>query len=183
MWQHCSAIPSCETLGDRRKRAGQIFCLKKITAANLVSKGQNMVPSLPQQMLDEPGRGETAASLAHLQEKDNLSMDDLMKVTMKDRQIQKLPGLPQWEASGSSEEDGEAWSSSSKGGKGIEQVEKLKTTPREVPGENGTKNAACSGGIRVQQQCAVPVCEVHAGRKEPDRRLLHLGSWQRFTSC
>ena len=101
----------------------------------------------------------------------------------KDRQIQKLPGLPQWEASGSSEEDGEAWSSSSKGGKGIEQVEKLKTTPREVPGENGTKNAACSGGIRVQQQCAVPVCEVHAGRKEPDRRLLHLGSWQRFTSC
>ena len=60
-----------------------------------------MVPSPPQQMLDEPGRGETAASLAHLQEKDNLSMDDLMKVTMlKMLQSQKTgksrncPGCP-----------------------------------------------------------------------------------------
>ena len=57
----------------------------------------------------------------------------------------RLPGLPATEASErSGEEEGEGWSSSSRGGKGIEAVEKLKLAmkaqPRGLPRENGAED-------------------------------------------
>lgn len=101
----------------------------------------------PVRVPDEPG-GET---MKH-QAKDlleasgamsgDLNLDDAMKITMlkllKDMQQgktsrkKKLPGLPNWEES-SSNDEAQGWSSSSRGGRGIEAVEKLRAAMRNHP--------------------------------------------------
>ena len=101
----------------------------------------------PGRVPDEPG-GETVKhqikDLLEVPEAmaSDLNLDDAMKITMlkmlrdlqqgKTSKKKKLPGLPNWEES-SSNEEGQGWSSSSRGGRGIEAVEKLRTAMRNHP--------------------------------------------------
>lgn len=98
------------------------------------------VKPAPVRVMDQPGaRKDTlvpAPALSGLVEPpENLSLDQLMKAQLiqmmqgkvgkKNKKDKKLPGLPSWEDSQSSDEEGGTWSSSSKGGRGIEAVERL----------------------------------------------------------
>jgi hypothetical protein len=101
----------------------------------------------PARLMDEPGR-QTAADLlkknAFLEESfSSANMDDLMKLEMLKlmkelqggktaKKTKKLPGLSTWEDS-SSNDEGTSWSSTSKGGRGIEAVEKWRTAMRNHP--------------------------------------------------
>ncbi|CAE7247502.1 unnamed protein product [Symbiodinium sp. CCMP2592] len=104
----------------------------------------------PPRTQDEPGRtGETAVAQELLQNldgdaaKSGASTDDLLKIALvkmlqgkQTKRSRKLPGLPSWEESESSDgeaKDGGAWSSTSKGGRGIEAVEKLNAAMRSHP--------------------------------------------------
>lgn len=101
----------------------------------------------PKRVQDEPGRQTAADLMKELQEDpaglQNTNVDDLMKLSMlkmmqemssgrSSRKTKKLPGLrlPYWEDS--SDED-QNWSSSSRGGRGIEAVEKLRVAMKNHP--------------------------------------------------
>ena len=71
------------------------------------------VKPAPVRVMDQPGA-----------RKDTVEMMQ-GKVGKKNKKDKKLPGLPSWEDSQSSDEEGGTWSSSSKGGRGIEAVERL----------------------------------------------------------
>ncbi|CAE7292878.1 unnamed protein product [Symbiodinium microadriaticum] len=112
---------------------------------------RNQVNPPPPRTPDEPGRtGETAVARELLQtpdgdgEKAAASTDDLLKIALvkmlqgskQTKRSRKLPGLPSWEESESSDgeaKEGGAWSSTSKGGRGIEAVEKLNAAMRSHP--------------------------------------------------
>ena len=103
------------------------------------------------QIPDEPGRAaDTIGEPPDPLELDpamgsGASLDDLMKISMlkmmKDlsqgktkSRNRKLPGLPTWEESDSSQEEGGgSWSSTSKGGRGIEAVEKVRLAMKSQP--------------------------------------------------
>ena len=115
-----------------------------------IGNAQQMVGRRPPKLPDEPGRGpDTAVDLTTLPELEpealtaGASMDDVVKLQMlkilKDMQAKnkpktrKLPGLPNWADSDSSQGELETWSSSSKGGRGIEAVEKVKHAMKSHP--------------------------------------------------
>ena len=96
----------------------------------------------------EPGRtGETAADIATQALATNLdgdlmttSTDDLIKIALlkslkgKGRKSKRLPGLPSWEESSSdSDEKDSGWTSTSRGGRGIEAVERLNAAMKQHP--------------------------------------------------
>lgn len=100
----------------------------------------------PKAMPDQPGRTlETFVDTPQLEEVDAASVDDLMKLSMlklmkdlqqkqtKTKSKKKLPGLTFWEDSESSQDESVGWSSSSKGGRGIEAVEKVKHAMKGHP--------------------------------------------------
>jgi len=99
----------------------------------------------PRRVQDEPGRQTAADLIKELQEDptslEGTNMDNLVKLSLlkmmqhmssgkSNRKSKKLPGLPYWEDS--SDED-PSWSSSSKGGRGIEAVEKLRVAMKNHP--------------------------------------------------
>ena len=104
------------------------------------------VKAKPARLMDERGR-QTAADLLKKNTflEDSIAggnMDDLVKLEMlklaKDLQggqiskkDKKLPGLSTWEDSSSNDEG--TWSSTSKGGRGIEAVERLRSAMRNHP--------------------------------------------------
>ena len=109
-----------------------------------INAARSVVPKRPPKLADEPGKAaDTAIDMPGLEDLDvgaggsSASMDDLMKLHMlkmlKEMQqpkgkskSKKLPGLTSWEDSDSSQEDGATWSSNSKGGRGIEAVERVR---------------------------------------------------------
>ena len=118
-------------------------------AQELLEGVQAQVGRPPARTRDEPGRTPETALEAVLQTKVDAnaeivmpSTDDLVKVALlkllKDKpgkKAKKLPGLPSWEDDSSSDgqEHGATWSSSSKGGRGIEAVERLNQAMRGHP--------------------------------------------------
>lgn len=99
----------------------------------------------PRRVQDEPGRQTAADLIKEMQEDptnlEGTNMDNLVKLSLlkmmqemssgkSNRKSKKLPGLPYWEDS--SDEDPN-WSSSSKGGRGIEAVEKLRVAMKNHP--------------------------------------------------
>ena len=118
---------------------------KRVDAALLAAKSQ--LGRAPKKTGDEPGRGaETAVDaglLAHAVGSGASAGDALQLATLKllqdmqgkasRKKGKKLPGLPNWEEDGSSEEEDTNWSSSSKGGRGIEAVERLRLAMQSHP--------------------------------------------------
>ncbi len=101
----------------------------------------------PGRLQDEPGLGLTVKGVSGRPavEEENVtdpSLDDMFKMTMlklmKDLQgkagkkQKKLPGLASWEDSSSNDES-TAWSSTSRGGRGIEAVERLRHAMKSHP--------------------------------------------------
>lgn len=108
--------------------------------AELIARMKELAPGGPRRTPDEPGRGQTAAEMAPLEPHGDMDVDELMKLAMvklltgkNKAKSKKLPGLPAWEMSGSSEGEDEHWSSTSKGGKGIEQVDRLRLAMKTHP--------------------------------------------------
>ena len=114
-----------------------------------IAAAQEQVPQRPNRIREEPGRASLTAvdgvpldDFKDLGAPSGASMDDLMKLQMlkmmkelsqpKGKKNQKLPGLASWEESDSSQED-TAWSSSSRGGRGIEAVERMRIAMKHHP--------------------------------------------------
>ncbi|CAK9004203.1 Guanylate-binding protein 7, partial [Durusdinium trenchii] len=118
--------------------------------ADILKALKEEVGPRPSKVLDEPAARTTAQELVSLVEEEMAassstpSVDDMMKLSMlkllKDLQgktskkSKKLPGLIGGIGSSSEEEGGETWSSTSRGGKAIEAVEKLRAAMKQNPG-------------------------------------------------
>ena len=114
---------------------------------DILQEARTQIRRPPRRMPDEPGRGaETAVDLDLLAPRgseDSPSVDETMKMALvqllhdktgkSKRKSKKLPGLAAWEESESSGDETSGWSSSSKGGRGIEAVERLWGAMRNNP--------------------------------------------------
>ena len=116
---------------------------------DLLSGMREQVGPLPRRLANEPGRtGEVAAEARGLSaapaqtDPETASVDDLLKVALvklvqgnKSKKSKRLPGLLSWEESGgsSTEEKEAGWSSTSRGGRGIEAVERLRSAMKAHP--------------------------------------------------
>ncbi|CAL1146331.1 unnamed protein product [Cladocopium goreaui] len=117
--------------------------------AEILRAMREEVGSRPERIADEPASRITAQDCINLvvpdmaQSSSGPSVDDMMKISMLklmkemqakgSRKNKKLPGLVGTNGS-SSEEEGETWSSTSRGGKAIEAVEKLRYAMKQNPG-------------------------------------------------
>jgi hypothetical protein len=117
--------------------------------AEILRAMREEVGSRPERIADEPASRITAQDCINLVDPDMAqsssgpSVDDMMKISMLklmkemqakgSRKNKKLPGLVGTNGS-SSEEEGETWSSTSRGGKAIEAVEKLRYAMKQNPG-------------------------------------------------
>ena len=111
---------------------------------NLLGHVRDQVRRPPPRLPDEPGRlGETAVEARAQKPLDaeNASTDELLKLALvklmhgsKAKKSRRLPGLPSWESGDSSaEEQDPGWSSTSRGGRGIEAVERLNVAMKNHP--------------------------------------------------
>ena len=115
----------------------------------LVGEAQRQVRRPPRRTPDEPGReAETAIDVEMLRpngEESKTTVDDMMKLALvqllqdkagkNKKKNKRLPGLGAWDDNDSDSEMEESggWSSSSKGGRGIEAVERLWSAMRNNP--------------------------------------------------
>lgn len=115
-----------------------------------ITAARGALPPRPGRFVDEPDKTAlTAVEGAPLPEvqmdagaSGTASMDDMMKLQMlkmmkelsqpKSKKPKKLPGLASWEESDSSQDEA-TWSSSSRGGRGIEAVERVRLAMRNHP--------------------------------------------------
>ena len=144
-----SQPPSVGRIGGRLGEGlGQNAGVREEEIKEAVMMAKAKVKGRRPQIPDEPGKAaDTIGEAPDPLELDpamssGASLDDLMKLSMlkmmKDlsqkkskNKNRKLPGLPTWEDSDSSQEEGGgAWSSTSKGGRGIEAVEKVRLAMR-----------------------------------------------------
>ena len=147
-----SQPPSVGRIGGRLGEGlGQNAGVREEEIKEAVMMAKAKVKGRRPQIPDEPGKAaDTIGEAPDPLELDpamssGASLDDLMKLSMlkmmKDlsqkkfkNKNRKLPGLPTWEDSDSSQEEGGgAWSSTSKGGRGIEAVEKVRLAMRSHP--------------------------------------------------